>query len=343
MALIAEIIGELPGSGLDDPKMSDGRIVLEDASGRPIYGFGNFEPSPETSPRVTRSLSPPLGAWRLKYFEAPGSLAASSSGTASLTMGFGLAALVIAVLTLAVFVLRENGREAQEARRRVTFVNQVSHELKTPLTSIRMYAELLEEELHDDDSKAPEYLGVIVSESRRLSRLIGNVLSFAKQQGQRPSPSIIDEEIERVLDYHRPLFQDLGAKLTFSGNSKKTCLVDIDILGQILGNLLSNAEKYGAGSGGEIKVTSSTHGDLTQVIVSDEGPGIPRAVRQKIFKPFYRISGKITEGVSGTGIGLSISRDLARLHGGDLTLEQSPRGALFKLVIKTPKPQGETP
>ncbi len=341
MALVAEIIGELPASDPVEAGMKEARIVLESGSGYPVYSFGVFSPEEDAAPRVTLPLSPPLGAWRLKYYDAPGSLAAVE-GTTSTVVWFSLGGLVIAVVALALFVLSEHGRDRREALKRVTFVNQVSHELKTPLTSIRMYAELLLEEIEDDETRAPKYLGVIVSESQRLSRLIGNVLTFSRGQRLRASVCGMDEEIGRVIDLHRPAFEDQEMSIRFKGDAAATVEVDTDMLDQILGNLFSNVEKYAAKKGTAVEVRSRLDGDETEITVEDDGPGIPRGLQEKIFEPFYRISNDVTDGVSGTGIGLAISRDLARLHGGDLHLEERSNGAKFVLVLKTPKPQGET-
>ena len=104
----------------------------------------------------------------------------------------------------------------------------------------------------------------------------------------------------------------------------------------MLGNLLSNVEKYAA-CGRHLEITSAQAGDRTTVTVSDRGPGIPKGQRERIFKPFHRLSNRNTDGVSGTGIGLTIARKLARKHGGDLTLTH-PRdtpGCQFTLTLET--------
>ena len=97
-----------------------------------------------------------------------------------------------------------------------------------------------------------------------------------------------------------------------------------------------NVEKYAAG-GGTMEVTTQQDGDRTTVIVADQGPGIPRGQEEKIFEPFHRLSNKVSDGVAGTGIGLSIARDLARKHGGDLKVVASNAGARFELEIQTPR------
>jgi signal transduction histidine kinase len=227
----------------------------------------------------------------------------------------------------------------REAAKRVTFVNQVSHELKTPLTNIRMYAELLGDQVDEEDQQQVQYLDVIVSESQRLSRLIANVLSFARKQRRglavRPAPGHVDSAIETVIDQFRPGLEAAGFKIELDLDAGGKARLDADAVGQVLGNLLSNVEKYAA-AGQWVAIASRRRGGTVEITVADRGPGIPRPSRQKVFQPFFRLSSKLADGVSGTGIGLSISRDLARLHGGDLVLEQGGDGARFKVTIDAP-------
>ena len=112
-------------------------------------------------------------------------------------------------------------------------------------------------------------------------------------------------------------------------------LVDPDALEQILSNVYSNVEKYGA-SGGRVDIESRYVNDRTLITVHDYGPGISGKEKEKIFQPFYRSSSRLTDGVAGAGIGLSIARELAQLHGGDLTLLDKPRGACFQIELHTP-------
>ena len=112
-------------------------------------------------------------------------------------------------------------------------------------------------------------------------------------------------------------------------------LVDPDALEQILSNVFSNVEKYGA-SGERLDIESRQVNDRTIIKIHDFGPGIPAKEKEKVFQPFYRSSSRLTDGVAGAGIGLSIARELAQLHGGDLTLMDKSRGACFQIEIDTP-------
>jgi signal transduction histidine kinase len=334
LALLADLVGELPDGG-----DATTRIALLDAKGQVIHGWGGHEPSDGEAPRATRELAPPLGSLRLHLHAGPGALVGElgSGGLRGTLLGLG--ALVVAVLGLALWFARETGRDAREAARRVTFVNQVSHELKTPLTNIRMYAELLDDLLDDGDEKSRGYLQVISGESRRLSRLIANVLSLARgQRGKlavRRLPAVPDRVVAEVVEQFRPSLERAGVEIAFDAGAGRPSLLDADALGQILGNLLSNVEKYAAG-GGRVGIATRQAGEGLVITVADRRPGIPRRAAGRVFEPFVRLSQTVDEGASGTGIGLTIARELARLHGGDLTLEPSEIGARFAVTLTAP-------
>jgi signal transduction histidine kinase len=112
-------------------------------------------------------------------------------------------------------------------------------------------------------------------------------------------------------------------------------MLDPEALEQMLNNLVSNVEKY-AGAGGAIHISSRQDRDVSTVEVRDFGPGIAPQDRSRIFEPFYRVSSRLTDGVSGTGIGLGIARELARLHGGDLVAQEVAKGACFQITLRTP-------
>jgi signal transduction histidine kinase len=345
LTLMADIVGELPETSPGESGPADGRIQLVDSDGQPVYVWGSYEPAKDERPRVIRDLDPPLGAWRLRYFASLVTVGNEIGGGIVFGTLVSIGALALIMFALAFYFVRESGREARDARQRVTFVNQVSHELKTPLTNIRMYAELLEDRIDEDDDKPRDYLDVIVSESQRLSRLIGNVLTFAAKHRNklvvRPVTGKIDDTIRAIIDQFRPSLEADGFEIVVELTGEGVSRFDADAIGQILSNLIGNVEKY-ALQAGWIKICARRDGDMLAISVEDRGPGIPASARKRIFQPFVRLSQRVAEGTSGTGIGLNISRDLARLHGGDLTLEPAKDGALFRAVVLAPLDTGES-
>ncbi len=332
--LLADIISILP----DTPQRrrdSDIRslVRLVDAKGSPVYEWGHYRPAAKEKPLLTQALSTPLNALRLEYFAGD---ITGVEATGYLPLLFSTTGVLLAMLGLAYYFYRENNRALITARNRVTFVNQVSHELKTPLTNIRMYAELLLDSMEEAGAKEKQRMQVIVSESQRLSRLINNVLNFARHQRNRlvliKSDQCIDELIYNVLQQCRPMLTQKGIVVEFNADAQTPVKADPDLVEQILHNLISNVEKYAA-SGRYLGIHSTENDGMVRIRVNDHGPGIRRADTEKIFTPFWRGDDSLTEGVSGTGIGLTISRELARLHGGELVLHNSRGGAEFILTL----------
>jgi signal transduction histidine kinase len=339
--LVADVIAALPAASEGGACAS-----LFEGSDVPLHRWGTC-PAASDAPAVdtdTRALalSAPLAPWhlevryplaavleRVRSFQA---YAATNTATAAAALGLALAALALGLGWATT-------RAVREARERVSFVNRVSHELKTPLTNVRLYAELLAARLPDDDPKAARFAAVIIDESRRLGRMIENVLVFGRRQRRalelRPAPAVVDEVVTEVLETFRPGLAERGLALETSLEAPMRVLVDDDALGQILGNLVGNAEKYAAG-GGWLRVQTRQDAARTVVEVADRGPGIPPDETERVFRPFYRLRDSVREGASGTGIGLAIARELARLHGGDVRLVPGGDGARFRVELATP-------
>lgn len=334
--VLSDVVAQLPATGAQD-NLGDANIRMITANGQVAYQWGRYQPADGEQRHAMVPLSHPLGSWILEYYAPP-----LAAGIASNRFGMlaGILALALALAGLAYYLYREQAREMRLAQQRVNFVNQVSHELKTPLTNIRMYAELLENELADDhqDSKPRKYLAIINAESQRLSRLIANVLSFARAAKERltlhPQPASADDIVARCIEAFKPAFEAKSIAVRFDAQAGALVQIDAEVVEQILNNLISNVEKYAA-SGAIMDIASSQKDGITTILVRDHGPGIARREQQRIFQPFYRISSSLTDGVAGTGIGLSIARQLARLHGGDLTLEPVEPGACFRVTLHT--------
>ena len=341
--MASDIVARLP-STTGDGKAEAGCTLLRDENGSVLYQWGAYEPAEREKAAAERFLHAPLQTWRLEYHMPPQSLESALSGGRNFMFALGLIFAATALAGLALYFYRAYTSELREASQRVTFVNQVTHELKTPLTNIRMYAELLESQLQFNDQTDPVSLGhlnIIVDESSRLSRLIANVLTFASSQRRpmtlRKSKGCIDDTVRSTLDQFGPALAEKKVRVDFNAGAPSPVVFDADALRQMLGNLAGNVEKYAA-SGGLLSVTTLMKEERVQIIVEDRGPGVAREFREKIFLPFFRVSNALDSGAAGAGIGLTIARDLARLHGGDLTLADSPVGARFTLTLTVDLP-----
>ncbi len=336
-------------------------IKLIDNNNSVIYQWGEYIPQKQQKYSSMLLLNNPLNSWKLEYYTNP----KSYNPVFNLFNILGVLIAIGATLGgLAYYLYREHRREIILGKQRVNFVSQVSHELKTPLTNIRMYAELLENQLeeellheeqqleehcsegqaqqdqyYDADPKYLKHIKIISSESQRLSRLIANILNFSKSTKSglkiHKTQGEIDAVVSAVISKFEPLLGAKGFEFDIQLNARNLVFFDHDALEQILNNLLSNVEKYAA-SGKYLAVSTSQGNEYSTITVQDKGPGIPASEHLKVFRPFYRISSKLTDGVSGTGIGLSIAKDLAILHGGSLKLVPFESGACFKLIIHTP-------
>ena len=316
------------------------RLELADAADRVVYATGGAfaanggkGPEPVLVMPFSELLLPNM---QLRAFLLPERLPANSF---RFGMGLALAALCLIVFAAGGVALYLTRRELALAGRKSNFVSQVSHELKTPLTSIRMYSELLRDHLERlPQEKRERYLKVIADESERLTRLVGNVLDFGRlDEGRKryhPAPVDLCELVEAT----GALWKELAAagNMTVEVRLPDTameCVIDRDSLMQVLYNLFSNALKY-AGEGGKLELTLAAGADGRRTIaVRDYGPGIPAAAAGKIFRKFYRVDNSLTAGVSGFGLGLAIARQLMRDQGGDLLLTRRSPGAEFLIVL----------
>ena len=345
---IADLIAQLPDTDTQTQKLDgtrhsqkfDSRIRLVNASGNSVYQWGHLQPTDSAEPFCEIPVVDPLASWRLQCFVPDDQLTASGNGS-WLGLAAMLATIALVLGLCGYFLVREYARDMRSAEQQVSFVNQVSHELKTPLTNIRMYAELLERDFDhleiDVETVSRKRLDVILSESQRLSRLIGNVLTFARHRRDtltlRPTQAVPAQVIEQIVDRFRPSLEEKGITIDVTSTGQEAMSLDTDILEQIVGNLISNVEKYAA-SGRQLGIDScAADGELT-INVRDAGPGIKASNRELVFEPFRRECNDVSS-ATGTGIGLSIAQELTRLHGGDLVLKESQQGCWFQATLKS--------
>jgi signal transduction histidine kinase/type II secretory pathway pseudopilin PulG len=311
-------------------------ICLVDSSDQVIYQWGSMQPTDAAEPAVESPVVSPLASWRFKYYVEQ---AAYQTAANRVPLIAGLAGMACGLLGLVIVLYREYSRDMREAMQRVNFVNQVSHELKTPLTNIRLYADLLERDLDQlsgtNLEKPRSRLSVITSESQRLSRLITHVLTFARternQLSVRTRAIDVDQLVRDVVERFQPALEADRINVDMSTCVGELIWLDPDIVEQILDNLISNAQRYAA-NGRHLGIRTFCDAASAIVEVSDQGPGINAKVARRIFQPFVRGATGLSD-ATGTGIGLSIARRLARLQGGDVVWVPSHTGATFRLIL----------
>jgi signal transduction histidine kinase len=249
----------------------------------------------------------------------------------------GSTVLIVAVLIMGILLLtRDVSRESQLNQFRSDFVSAVSHELKTPLTLIRLYGETLSEGEGFPDEDRRGFYQIITREAERLTHLIDKVLTFARiESGQKQyhlQEGDLGLVVARTLEAYRQYLKQLGFSLTVDLAADLPLVrFDPDAVSQALLNLLDNAVKY-SGDSTEVNVRLRALDGKVILEVEDHGIGIPPKERQKVFEQFYRVSDGAAKG--GYGLGLFLVRHIMDAHGGSIEIESGRgEGSRFRLVF----------
>ena len=262
------------------------------------------------------------------------------AGRSTLTL---LVAVLGGVVILGLAVLYFGARSILElSRRRAGFVSSVTHELKTPLTNIRMYVEMLQQGIASTPEKEKHYLQIVSSECSRLTRLINNVLEFSKLEGKNRSLDIQEGDVGEVLSEAEQIMSEKIKSEGFSLDSKiknpAIALFDKEALLQVLINLLENSLKFGRSSPQKtITLSTTRRGQWLVLKVSDSGPGIPEQELSRVFDEFHRVETGLTRKTKGAGIGLAIVRKLVMAMNGR-TRAKNNNGPGCTIEISLPIP-----
>jgi two-component system phosphate regulon sensor histidine kinase PhoR len=237
-----------------------------------------------------------------------------------------LVVLTAGLLGVALFQLR---RHEQLARLRTDFVSGVSHELRTPLAQIRWFAELLQlGKLRTDEERARS-AAIIDQEARRLTYLVENVLSFSRSEkgAERVAiaPTPIAPEIHGAIELFLPLARSRRMTVQVDVPTGLLAMADRNALRQIVLNLLDNAAKYGP-AGQTIRVRGEAVGHRVRLTIEDEGPGVPASDRDRIWEPYVRLNRDAEAATGGSGIGLSVVRELVTMQHGTVTVDRAESG-----------------
>jgi signal transduction histidine kinase len=252
-------------------------------------------------------------------------------------------ALLVAILSGIVVIARGVSREVEIARLKSDFVSNVSHELRTPLTTIRIMAEMLALGAVPSGEKQAQYHKNIVSEAERLTRLINNVLDFARiEEGRKKFQFGMGDvgdavfEVERIVgEYARKEGFELSVAVA---DDLPATAFDRDAIVQALINLVSNAVNYSRDDK-RVEVGARTERDSIVLWVQDHGPGIDARDLPHLFEKFYRAGSHLTREVGGTGLGLSIVKHIVEAHGGRVSVQSRlGEGSRFEVELPVQDP-----
>lgn len=248
---------------------------------------------------------------------------------------FWVTSLAVVLSAIAVIVIL--AQTERLARQRARFAASAAHELKTPIASLRLYAEMLRDGLGDPQA-APRYTARLADEAARLGRVVANMLDLARlERGALRvdcTPGDLVSAIEAAVDRHRRTLEDAAVEIEVEAEVLGSLvLFDRDAVDHIIDNLLDNAEKHTRGTEDRrVTVQVTSFGKTATVDVTDNGPGVPPSLKKAIFEPFDRGVG--VGHTRGLGLGLSISRALARAQGGDLeVIDDDSSGARLRLSL----------
>ena len=313
-------------------------LAILDERGRPIIVSQPAFEADWRRPFVATEIGDVLPYWEAAAYLLDPAMLDSATQTSRAAILAVITLALAAIVAAGFFVVRDARRQLDLAAKKTGFVSNVSHELKTPLTAIRMFAELLEGGAIDDPAKRNKYLRIITLESERLTRLINNVLDFARMDKKHKTYQ------KRPLDLYSwigSVWEGASLHLSESGwqchwqaaDAPYPVLADPDAISQVLVNLLSNAEKYGSDTK-TLELHSWKENETLHVAILDRGPGVPSGQERKIFEAFYRANDSLSSGVPGSGLGLTLASRIARDHGGEVTYShRKGGGSCFTLIL----------
>lgn len=253
----------------------------------------------------------------------------------SWTYGIATVLLLLALFLGVVLIIRDIAREKNLARLQSDFISNVTHELKTPLTSIYLFTELLLLKRVKKESDKDEYLSIILRESERLKRMMNNILDFSKSEIGKQEYRFVRSNLASIInaaihemDYW---FENDKFDVIIELDENIDAKVDAEKIKQVMGNLLSNAFKYSTDKK-KIVIRLYKKKKGIRIEVEDHGIGISEEKIPRLFEKFYRVDQK--EGISGTGLGLTVVRDIVEAHEGKISVSSIiGKGSIFSITL----------
>ena len=276
--------------------------------------------------------------WTLQVQHSSGSLDASIANTLrrNLAVGFGILFLLAAAVIAIIFSAH---RAKMLARRQIEFVSSVSHEFRTPLAVIYSAGENLADGVAKEDSQVLRYGDLIKGEGKKLSGMVEQILEFAGARSGKKKYNFgetdITEVVRSALAECRPQIDKAGFEIETDISTQLPAVnADAESLVTAIKNLIQNAVKYSNGSR-KIRVVAENGGGSIRLTIEDQGIGIAASEQKQIFEPFYRSKDVVDAQIHGSGLGLSMVKEIAEAHGGAVTVS-SELGKGSKFTIEIP-------
>jgi len=322
------------------PLRKDWQVQIKDEFGNTVAGEDIThlkDPVPQLS--YSRGFEEDFPPWKVNIYQSNPDFVERQFNTRRNIYILSVVIVISALLFGGFLAIRSTARELELAKLKSEFVSTVSHEFRTPLTSIRYLAELLKRGRVKEEDKRQMYYETITDESGRLSRLIENILDFSKIEAGMKEYQFRETDITELARNVASRFQDQAAPKGFViaceiSNQMPKILADREALSRALFNLLDNAFKY-SGKSRKAFLRARSEGDCVFLEVQDEGIGISREEQKKVFEKFYRSDNLDESSIKGSGIGLTLVAHIVKAHGGEVLLESEvDRGT--KVTMKFP-------
>jgi signal transduction histidine kinase len=313
--------------------------ILDDRAKPFAKSLQNFD-TDWKRPFVATEVGEVLPHWEVGLYLTDPTRLIRSARLVQLTLVALIALALGAIAFGSYLVVADTRRQLAIVQKKTDFVSNVSHELKTPLTSIRMFAELLHDGRVNEESRKQKYLHIIMLEAERLTRLINNVLDFSKMERKErryhKKPIDLHTVIRKVWDSIEMHLESKGFETRWeAGDPPYRVNGDEDALASVIVNLLSNAEKYSTEQR-SIELHSYILDGWICVSVLDRGSGVPAGEERRIFEHFYRAHDSLSSGIQGSGLGLTLAMWIAKEHGGTIVFERR-RGGGSRFTLRLPE------